>query len=170
MLSWSLSRRSSSCLSGALRSYRPSLPLLAKKSKGKAGKDEGEVDLPDVTVYDTQMKRRVAAFQEELSQVRGGSASRDMLSNITVTAFGSKIPLPETGQVSLKTPTALTIAVFDTSMTQYIVAAVRDAGMNLSPTVEGNNIVVNIPKPSKEAREMQIKAIGKMTEQAESYL
>lgn len=171
MLSRNLARLSSACASGVVRSYRPSLTrLLAKKSKGKATKDEeSAVELPDMTAYDAQMKRRIASFKDELAQIRGGSASKDMLSNITVTAFGSKLSLPETGQIALKTPTALTISVFDTTMTQFIVAAVRDAGMNLSPTVEGNTIVVNVPKPSKEAREMQIKAIGKMTEQVKRY-
>ena len=166
MLTRSLGRIGSAFSPVVVRLYRPSLALLAKKSKGKSTKDDEEaVLLPDMTTYDAQMKRRIASFKEELAQIRGGSASKDMLSNIIVTAFGSKLPLPEAGQIALKTPTALTISVFDTTMTPFIVAAVRDAGMNLSPVVEGNTVVVNVPKPSKEAREMQIKAIGKMSEQ-----
>lgn len=148
------------------RSFRPSLAVLAKKTKGKGGDkdDDGSVELPDLAVYNSQMKKVIASFKEELIHIRAGTASTDMLSNITVTAFGAKLQLPETGQIALRNPTALTISVFDTTMTQHIVTAIRDAGMNLSPLVEGNTVVVHVPKPSKETREMQIKSVGKMAE------
>ena len=151
-----------------VRAFHPSMVCFAKKSnksKGSSANDESEVsELPDVKVFDTLMGKRISFFKDELVQVRGGSVSKDMLNSISVSAYGSKIPIEEAGQVSLKTSTSLSISVFDAALNPFVMTALRDAGMNLNPVQEGNTIIVSVPKPSKEAREVQVKLVSKMAE------
>jgi ribosome recycling factor len=44
--------------------------------------------------------------------------------------------------------------------------AIRDAGLNLNPAVEGNVIRVPVPKPSKESRDANLKLVSKVAESA----
>lgn len=147
--------------------YASTLLYAKKKGKSSSNDDEGApVNLPDPKVYDQLMLKRLSALKDELSQIRGGSASKEMLNSINVTAYGSKIPLEEAGQITLKTPTVLAIAVFDTALTSFVVTALKESGMNLNPVVEGSNVLINVPKPSKEQRELQVKLMAKVIEKS----
>ena len=51
-----------------------------------------------------------------------------------------------------------------------IATAVRDAGLNLNPRVEGLVIKVPVPKPSRETRDANIKLAGKVAEAAKATI
>jgi hypothetical protein len=49
-------------------------------------------------------------------------------------------------------------------MANAIADAIRDAGLNLNPAVEGNNVRVPVPKPGKETRDATLKLVAKVSE------
>jgi ribosome recycling factor len=51
-----------------------------------------------------------------------------------------------------------------------IADAIRDADLNLNPSVDGNNVKVPVPKSSKETREATVKLISKIAEQAKTRI
>jgi ribosome recycling factor len=90
-----------------------------------------------------------------------------MLNHILVDAYGSKISLTAAGQVTLKSANKIFISAYDSLLVPKIAEAIRDGGMSLNPTVEGNSIVVTIPKPSKESRDLLVKTAAKSAEKVD---
>jgi ribosome recycling factor len=81
--------------------------------------------------------------------------------NLVVESYGT---LATIAQVSLMTSSKLSISVYDPDAVKYAADAIRDCGLNLNPMIEGNTIIVNIPKPSKEYRENLVKSLAKISE------
>jgi ribosome recycling factor len=120
-------------------------------------------------ILTAQMQKRLTHLKDEFAQIRGGSVNKDMLNSVVVSAYGSRVPLTEAGQITLKNTNSLAVAAFDAGMIPFIVTALRDSDLNISPVVEGGTVVVNVPKPSKEARELQVKMVGKISEKVGRY-
>merc|ERR1712146_183940 len=80
-------------------------------------------------------------------------------------AYGSRTILSNVAQSVLRAPNKINISVFDPMLVQDVAKTIRDsAGGTINPVVQGANISVNVPKPSKEQRESTIKIAGKLTE------
>jgi len=128
-------------------------------------KDEAaEVTLPNLIDFEVKVKGRVERLELEYAKIRGGRASPDMFNHLEVDAYGSRTKLAEVGQISLKTPTKINISVFDPSLAPLVAACIRDCGQSLNPEVEGTSILVNIPKPSNDARKMLVKSASQASE------
>lgn len=69
-------------------------------------------------------------------------------------------------QVTLKTPKAATVSVYDPELAGAVAEAIEKAGMNLNPQVDGATVTVPIPKLSKEVREDLIKVASTHAEKA----
>lgn len=140
----------------------------SKKSNKNANLEQQVEDivLPDLKLIEDQMSKRFIRLGEDFKTLRSGKPSADMLNHIIVDAYGSKTNLSNTGQITLQTASRLSIAVYDSEIVSKVSEAIRDCGMNLNPSTEGNNIIVNIPKASKESRDMLCKAAAKFSERS----
>jgi len=163
-----------------LRLWFHSTPLLLGpkgKGKGKAGKGDSDDDaagppvvLPSSKDLEASMEKRLARLQSELSEMRGGRVTPDMFNSLTIEAHGARISLGEVGQATLKTSSRINIAVYDPDLVSSVVKGIRDSGHGLSPTSEGNNVIINVPKPSREAREGLVKQAGRVAERVKQEL
>lgn len=107
------------------RSFHASSSVCAPKGKksggGKGGgggdSEEGAapVVLPDLKRLDAGMEDKISRMSEEFSKIRGGRVSPDMFKSLVVDVHGAKIPLQEAGQVTLATPTKLSVTTYDAS-------------------------------------------------------
>lgn len=162
----------------ATRDFHASGPaLFAKSNKGGKKKGGGRVEedddepdepkvavsLPDVKTYDALMEKRLDRLVEEFDKLRVGRPSADMLNHIIVDVpGGARMKITELGQIAMKSQSTISISVFDLAHVSAVAAAIRqDSNMNLNPNTDGNTVIVNIPKPSKESRDAFIKAAAK---------
>lgn len=133
--------RNTQCIN-VTRNFHSSIYLLAKKGKDKDAKKDDNAEppkLPDLKILDSNMEKRVNYLQDEFSKIRVGQPSTDIFRDVKVNANGSKISVSDAGQITLKGPTKMTIAVFDPALVQAVVAAIRDCGMGLNPTSDGKS-------------------------------
>jgi ribosome recycling factor len=95
----------------------------------------------------------------ELSKIRAGKASAQMLDGIMVDYYGMKTPL--SGAASISTPDARTILVkpFEKKMIQECEKAIRNSNIGLNPMNDGENIRLNIPPPTEERRRDLVKKV-----------
>jgi ribosome recycling factor len=141
-----------------------------KKNSKAAGKEEvADVSLPNMKEIEQKMMSRISRLEEEYRTLRGGKASADMFSHIKVDISGSYASLSSCGQVTLQTPTRVNISVFDADIVNNVADAIRSAGMNLNPTIEGSHVVVNIPKTSKESKDMLLKTCSKIADKVTNH-
>jgi ribosome recycling factor len=163
------------CKLNSIRSFHGSISVCAPKKKGgkeKEAIDEEvvQIELPKSADYEVLMDKRITYLESEFNSLRAGRASVDMFNHLDVAAYGSKMSIAEAGQISLKSPTKLSIVAFDPELSGAIATAIREGGMNLNPMVEGNTIMVNIPKPSKESRDLLIKTASKYSEKTKQEI
>ncbi len=121
--------------------------------------------------YDKQdLKRRMdGAFevlQKELSGLRTGRASVNLLDTVMVDMYGSKMPLNQVGTVSVPESRMLSVQVWDAGAVKSVEKAIRDAGLGLNPMPDGNNIRIPVPDLNEERRKELAKIAGKIAENA----
>ncbi|RYH30054.1 ribosome-recycling factor [archaeon] len=154
----------------AIRSFHSSRSSYAKKKGGKKDSDEDDssdgkssVELPKVKAFESSMDNTVKWVLSELTKIKVGAITADMFANLPLsgTSYGT---VGKAGQVLMKTSTKLVVSVYDPTLTTAVSDALKSAGFNLNPSIEGNNVNATIPRPSKEAREHMVANASKMAE------
>jgi len=118
---------------------------------------------------DDLKKRMDGAFESlkrEFAGLRTGRAHTSLLDPITVEAYGSTMPLNQVGTVSVPEPRMLTVQVWDRGMVSKVEKAIRESGLGLNPSNDGNMVRVPIPPLSEERRQELVKVAGRYAEQA----
>ena len=120
----------------------------------------------DKADLERRMQGAVNAFHEEMKGLRTGRASISLLDNISVIAYGSPTPLNQVA--SLSTPDARTISVqvWDAGNGAAVEKAIRDSGLGLNPSSDGQLIRVPLPELSEDRRKELVKVAGKYAESA----
>src|SRR3546814_7569063 len=106
------------------------------------------------------------ALRREFAGLRTGRASVHLLEPITVNAYGSEMPLPQVGTIGVPEPRLITVQVWDRSQVSAVEKAIRDSGLGLNPSSEGQLVRVPIPELSQERRVEMTKVAHKYAEQA----
>lgn len=135
-----------------------------KASKESAEENEISIEIPNAKDIELDMNKRIIRLNDEFSKLRGGRVSADMFNHLVVEAYGSRIPLTDAGQVTLRTGNKLNVSVFDPELVNSVSKTIQECGLGLNPQVEGSSIAILVPKPSKEARESVVKMASKVAE------
>lgn len=88
----------------------------------------------------------------DLATVRTGRAKPDLVSNLTVMAYGQKMKLFELATVSAPDTGLLVIMPWDKSVIADIEKAIMTSDLSLSPNVSGDAIKIAIPSLTEERR------------------
>ena len=111
------------------------------------------------------MQKAVDATKRELSGIRSGKATTNLLDLVRVEAYGSMVPLNQVAMVAAPEPRLLTVQPFDKGLTQAIEKAIRDGDLGLNPSSQGNIIRVPLPPLSEERRKDLVKLVHKLAEE-----
>jgi ribosome recycling factor len=122
-----------------------------------------EVDTADL---EKRMNGALEALRKEFSGLRTGRASTSLLEPITVSAYGSDMPLNQVAALSVPEPRMISVQVWDKSMVAPVEKAIRTADLGLNPAVDGTLIRVPLPELSEERRAEIAKVAGRYAEQA----
>jgi ribosome recycling factor len=111
-----------------------------------------------------KMQKSQEATKHELSTLRTGRANPDILNGVIVEAYGSKMPLNQVGNVSVADTRMLSVTVWDMSMVEATDKAIRESGLGLNPSFEGNVIRIPLPELTSERRQELVKIAHKYAE------
>ncbi len=120
-----------------------------------------------VTLIDGLTRRMDGAIEtlkREFGGLRTGRASPALLDPIRVEAYGQTIPLNQVSTIAAPEARMLTVQVWDRSMVNSVVAAIRDSGLGLNPQPDGQLVRVPLPVLTAERRSELAKAAGKYAE------
>lgn len=117
-----------------------------------------EVELVLDMAKDT-MERALKHTQIELTKIRAGRASVNMLDGIQVEYYGMMTPLNQVS--SITTPDARTIAIkpFERKMIADLERAIINSNVGLAPANDGETIRLNIPPLTEERRRDLVKKV-----------
>ncbi len=126
--------------------------------------------MADFATIKTDLTRRMDgaldALKREFGGLRTGRASPALLEPVKVECYGSLMPLNQVGTVAVPEARMLTVQVWDRSMINSVVAAIRDCGLGLNPQPDGQLIRVPLPVLTEERRIELVKAANKYAEGA----
>jgi ribosome recycling factor len=111
------------------------------------------------------MQKAVENTRRELSGIRSGKATTNLLDTVRVEAYGSSVPLNQVAMVTAPEPRMLVVQPFDKSMAIAIDKAIRDANLGLNPQSQGTVIRVPLPMLSEERRKELVKICARLTEE-----
>lgn len=117
-------------------------------------------------VLEQSMKKSVEALKNQLSKVRTGRASANVLDGIMVDYYGSPTPIKGVGQVSTPEARLLQIQPFDKTMIAAIEKAILGANIGVTPSNDGNLIRIPFPALTEEKRKDIVKDVKKHGEDA----
>ncbi len=110
--------------------------------------------LKDTTAH---MEKAIDHLNNELSKIRAGKASPQMLDNIYVDYYGTNTPLSQVANVSTPDAKTLSIQPWEKNMLTPIEKAITYANLGFNPTNDGNIIRINLPPLTEERRKQLVK-------------
>ena len=120
----------------------------------------------DIADLRKRMNGAVEVLRKEFAGLRTGRASASLLEPISVSAYGSEMPLNQVGTVGVPEPRMLSVQVWDKSLVKAVEKAIRSADLGLNPSVDGTLIRVPIPELSEERRGELAKIAARYAEAA----
>ena len=120
----------------------------------------------DKADLERRMKGAVEALASDLAGLRTGRASANLLDPITVTVYGSQMPLNQVASVSVPEPRMISVQVWDKSNVGPVEKAIRSAGLGLNPINDGTTLRLPIPDLTEERRKELAKLAGQYAEKA----
>jgi ribosome recycling factor len=121
---------------------------------------------PRLTEFDRKMESTIEALNRELSGIRAGRASPNLLDPVKVDAYGSMMPLNQVGTVSVPEARLIIVQVWDKGLVKSVEKAIRDANLGVDPAADGQNVRVPIPAMNEQRRQELAKLAGKYAEDA----
>ena len=115
------------------------------------------------------LDQKLAAAKEWLAReyrgLRTGRASPSVLDSVTVSAYGSVMPLKQVGNISVEDARSLRITPWDASLVKDIERGVVAANLGLGTATDSAGIRVTFPELTGERRTQLVKvAKGKLEE------
>ena len=115
------------------------------------------------------LEQKLAAAKDWLAReyrgLRTGRASPTILDSVSVSAYGSMMPLKQVGNISIEDARTLRITPWDASIVKDIERGVVAANLGLGTATDSAGIRVTFPELTSERREQLIKAAkGKLEE------
>ncbi|QCI18784.1 ribosome recycling factor [Buchnera aphidicola] len=117
-----------------------------------------------------KMEVCIKNFQIQMSNIRTGRASPDLLNNIYIEYFGSKVPIKQISNIVVEDYHTLKINIFDSSNTTTINKAILNSNLDLNPVIHGKDIIVPIPGLTEERRKNLIKIIRNNAENTRIFI
>jgi ribosome recycling factor len=113
-----------------------------------------------------RMHGAVSVLKTELSGLRTGRASANLLDPVTVNAYGTQMPINQVATVNVPEARMLSVQVWDKQLAGAVDRAIRDANLGLNPIMEGALLRIPIPELNAERRQELVKVAHKYAEQA----
>ena len=123
-------------------------------------------DAIDMSDLKRRMDGAISAFQHDLSGLRTGRASANLLDPVVVKAYGSEMPLNQVANVTAPEPRMLVVNVWDKGMVKAVEKGIADSNLGLNPMAEGQSIRVPLPELNEERRRELVKVANEYAEKA----
>ncbi len=113
-----------------------------------------------------QMKKAIAHLESELTKVRAGKASPQIVDGINVDYYGNPTPLNQVANVTVTDARTLSIQPWEKGMLGPIEKAILAANIGITPSNDGQYIRLFLPPLTEERRRELVKRVNAEGEHA----
>ena len=121
---------------------------------------------PHIDSIKRRMDSAIDVLRKEFAGLRTGRATGALLDPVMVEAYGNKMPITQVGTIGVSDPRMLSVQVWDKGLVKSVEKAIRDAGLGLNPSSDGQLVRVPIPQLNEERRAEMTKVANRYAEQA----
>lgn len=116
------------------------------------------------------MLKVIDNLEARLITVRAGRANASMLNGINVEYYGVATPINQVANITVPEARQLFIKPFDRSIIKDIERAINEANIGITPTNNGEMVILTVPQLTEETRRNYVKQVNEMGEQAKIAL
>jgi ribosome recycling factor len=115
---------------------------------------------------DSRMAKSVESLGDNLAKVRTGRAHASLLDHLTVSYYGSEVPLKQVANVGVEDARTITVQPYEQQMVSTVEKAIMESDLGLNPNSAGTLIRVPLPQLTEERRRDMTKIVRHEAEQA----
>ena len=116
--------------------------------------------------YSNKMDKSIQSLKKDISTLRTGRASANMLDMIKIDVYGQLMPIEQLGTISVPEARLISIQVWDKSNISNIESAIQKSELGINPQIDGQIIRLRIPDLTEERRKDLIKILKNMGEKS----
>ena len=113
-----------------------------------------------------RMGKSVEALRQELGKIRTGRAHASLLDHVTVSYYGSDVPLNQVASITVSDPRTLAISPWEKKIVPDIERAIIRSDLGLNPVTGSDVIRVPLPPLTEERRKEMTRVVRQEAEQA----
>lgn len=113
-----------------------------------------------------RMAKSVENLKQDFSKIRTGRAHTSLLDHVTVSYYGSDVPLSHVATVAVADSRTLTVTPWEKNMVQAVEKALMTSDLGLTPNSAGTLIRVPLPPLTEERRRDFSRIVRHEAEQA----
>lgn len=117
-----------------------------------------------------KMNKVLVSLDNKFLNIRAGRANPAMLNGISVEYYGSLTPIQSLANITVPEARQLMIKPFDKSILKDIERAINEANIGISPTNNGEIIILTIPELTEDRRKEYVKDAKAAAEEAKVAL
>lgn len=117
-----------------------------------------------------RMTKAIENMEGRFINVRAGRANPSMLSGVMVEYYGAPTPLQSLANITVPEARQLFIKPFDRSIIKDIERAINEANLGITPTNNGEMIIMTIPELTEEKRRDYVKQVKQIAEETKVAL
>lgn len=111
------------------------------------------------------MKKAINHLESELTKIRAGKASPNMVDGIMTEYYGNPTPINQVANVSVLDARTISIQPWEKNMLQIIERSIIAANIGINPQNDGNVIRLYLPPLTEERRKELVKKCNQEGEQ-----
>ncbi len=118
----------------------------------------------DFQLFTQKADKTVTHIREDISTLRTGRASAQLLDVVDVEAYGTRMKVNELANISVPDPTLVVVSPWDKSILSALEKAISISPLNLHPVVDGSIIRIAVPALTEERRKDMVKLLHQKIE------
>ena len=111
----------------------------------------------DINEYELKMMKAIETMDSRLLNIRAGRANAAMLNGIQAEYYGTPTPIQSLANITVPEARQLFIKPFDKSALKEIERAINEANLGITPTNNGEMIILTIPELNEDRRREYVK-------------
>lgn len=120
--------------------------------------------------FKSDFEQALEFLKKDISGLRTGRANSAIVEDIQVEAYGVRQPVKALASITVPDPKTVNIEPWDKTVLSAIEKGIRESGLGLNPSNNGNSIRISLPELTTERRAELIKVLHQKLEAAKISL
>ncbi len=106
-----------------------------------------------------KMQKAFDHFEAELTNVKAGKATTNVLNGVVVDSYGAQMPVNQVASITVPDAKTILVQPWDKTLLGAIEKAIINSNLGMTPSNNGETIMLNVPPLTEERRKALVKQI-----------